>query len=142
MKIYQEESKVYYEIEEQKSGIKLFDSKSNRTYIFKESYEALWQAIELMRYSWFENLSEENLSDLSRHFHFSTPLTKNVLPSLKKEKVNRSYYDQVFMKLLSQYRSGKEEVRMNASHFMIHLEVIHLLKKVLGMKPMMNPVQV
>jgi hypothetical protein len=143
MKIYHEESNVYYEIAEQKGGYKLVDSKTNRIYSFKESYEAIWQAIELIRINSFDILTEDDLSTLWKAFRFTIPFPKTLLSSLKREKVNRTYYDQVFMKMLSQFRSGAEVIHLkNNSNFSIQHELVHLIRQAMGSKVSNPAVQV
>ena len=135
MKIYHDESNVCYEIEEQKGGYKLVDSKTSRIYSFRESYEAIWQVIELMRTHCFEILREEDLSIIWHALRFTIPFPKSLLSSLKREKVNRSYYDQVFIKVLSQFRGGVAEIHMNNnSNFSIQHELVHLMRQSLGLK--------
>lgn len=135
MKIYHDESNVCYEIAEQKGGYKLVDSKTSRTYSFKESYEAIWHAIELMRIHCFEVLREEDLSSIWRACRFTIPFPASLLNTLKREKVNRSYYDQVFMKVLSQFRGGVPEIHMNNnSNFSIQHELVHLMRQSVGVK--------
>lgn len=135
MKIYHEESNVYYEIAEEKGGYKLVDLKTSRTYSFKESYEAIWQAIELIRTNCFDILSEDDLSAIWKTFRFALPFPKTLLSTLKREKVNRTYYDQIFMKVLSQFRSGTDLIHLNdASHFSIHHELVHLIRQAMGVK--------
>ena len=135
MRIYHEESNVYYEITEQKGVYKLVDSKTSRMYTFKESYEAIWQAIELIRINSFDVLSEDDLSAIWKAFRFTIPFPKTLLGNLKREKVNRTYYDQVFMKVLSQYRSGAEVIQLkNNSNFSIQHELVHLIRQMMGSK--------
>jgi hypothetical protein len=143
MKIYYDESNVYYEIAEQKAGYKLVDSKTNRIYSFKESYEAIWHAIELIRVNCFDILNDNDLSAIWKTFRFTIPFPKTMLSTLKREKVNRTYYDQVFMKVLSQYRSGVEVIHLNStSNFSIQHELVHLIRVTMGVKAGSSAVQV
>jgi hypothetical protein len=135
MKIYHDESNVCYEIAEQKGGYKLVDLKTNRTYSFKESYEAIWYAIELLRMSSFDTLREEDLSPIWNACRFSIPFPKTLLNAVKREKVNRTYYDQVFMRVLTQFRSGVQEIHLtNNSNFSIQHELTHLIRQTMGQK--------
>lgn len=142
MKIYHDESNVCYEIAEQKGGYRLVDSKTNRIYSFKEYYEAIWHAIELIRVNSFEILREEDLSPIWNACRFTIPFPKTLLGTVKREKVNRSYYDQVFMKILSQFRSGVSEIHLkNNSNFSIQHELTHLIRQTMGAKAA-NAIQV
>src|SRR5687767_6380235 len=100
MKIYHEQSKVFYEVNEQKDAFKLLDSRSNKTYTFKESYEAIWCAIELIRQASFEAMTDEDLKKLVHKAQVPEErVSKNLILALRKEKINHTYYDQVFLKL-------------------------------------------
>jgi hypothetical protein len=134
MKIYHEESKVFYEVNEQNDAFKLLDSKSNKTYTFKESYEAIWFAIELIRQASFDALSDEDLKRLVKKAQVPEDrISKNLILTLKKERINHTYYDQVFLKLLTSYRCGHEEVKVcNKSNFVIDHELAFMIRKTVG----------
>jgi hypothetical protein len=136
MKICHTESGNVYEITEQKESYKLFDSKNNKSYSFKESYEAIWFTIELIRGVSFDILSDENLNTLVRKAQLPIPsLPKSVIQQLKKEKISHTYYDQVFLKLLTAYRCGHQEINVsNQTNFDVQHELIHMVRKLLGAK--------
>src|SRR5687767_13665905 len=114
MKIYHAESGNVYEITEQKDSFKLFDSKNNKSHSFKESYEAIWFAIELIRGTSLDALTEENLNAVISKLQLKiASLPKTMVPQLKKEKINHTYYDQVFLKLLTSYRCGHQEITVS-----------------------------
>lgn len=141
MKLHDEGSKIYLELSQEKNGIRLFDAQSNKTQMFREVHDAIWYSIDTLRLSSFEKLTEQGLSDLSRHFNPSVEISRSLLNTIKREKTNRIYYDHVFMKLLTFFRSDVTDVNLAATNFSIHLELLHLLKKHMGVKMTMNPVQ-
>jgi hypothetical protein len=136
MKIVHQESNVFYEITEHSKSVKLLDPATNRAYYFKESYEAIWFLIELIRNTSIDYLSNENLKEIAVQLHSSPEqISKSRLAAFKKEKVNHTYYDQVFLKLLSQYRSGADTfILSNKTNFSIHYEVVYLVRQSLTKK--------
>jgi hypothetical protein len=134
MRIRHDENGDVYEIIEVKGSFKLLDLSNNRSYIFKEAYEAIWMAIEIIRNSTIESLAEEHLSTITRRAKLDKHATpKSLLASIKREKIIRTYYDQIFLKILSQYRSGHETVVVsNKTNFVVDHEVGFLLRKSLG----------
>lgn len=131
MRVSHEESGIFYEILEDKGSFRLIDSSTNRSYIFKEAYEALWATIELMRNLSFEVLAEMQLQEIMKRSHVSlSAIPKSVLQVLKKEKISRPHYDQIFLRLLSQYRSGIKAIAFsNKTNFVIDHEIVFLLRK-------------
>lgn len=136
MKIYHEQSKVFYDVNEQKDAFKLLDSRSNKTYTFKESYEAIWFAIELIRQASFEAITDEDLRKLVHKAQVPAErVSKNLILALRKEKINHTYYDQVFLKLLTSYRCGHEEVKVcNKTNFVVDHELAFMIRKTVGTK--------
>jgi hypothetical protein len=136
MKIYHEQSKVFYEVTEEKAAFRLVDSRTNKTYSFKESYAAIWFAIELIRQASFEALSDEELKQLIRKAQLpEEKVSRNMVLALRKEKINHTYYDQIFLKLLTAYRCGHEEVKVcNNTNFVVHHELAFMLRKTVGTK--------
>jgi dsRNA-specific ribonuclease len=136
MRINHEESGAVYEIREQKGSFTLTDSSTGRSSVFKESYEALWGAIELIRNSSLDKLNEDDLKVISKHAQVAlSSIPKSLIPALKREKINRTYYDQTFLKLLSSYRGGKETIVVsNKTNFIVHHELAHLVRAFMGTK--------
>jgi hypothetical protein len=136
MRIIHEESGAVYEITEQKGNFTLMDSSTGRSYAFKESYEALWCAIELIRNSSFDKLNEDDLKEISKHAQVTlSSIPKSLISMLKREKINRTYYDQTFLKLLTSYRSAKETVVVsNKTNFSICHELAHIVRGFTGTK--------
>jgi hypothetical protein len=136
MRITHEESGTVYEITEQKGSFTLTDSSSERSYSFKESYEALWCAIELIRNSSFDKLKEDDLKEISKYAQVSlSSIPKSLIAMLKREKINRTYYDQTFLKLLSSYRIAiKTVVISNKTNFIVYHELAHLVRGFTGTK--------
>jgi hypothetical protein len=134
MRIRHEENGNVYEISEGKGGFTLLDLSTNRSYNFKESYEAIWMVIETIRNTSLESLAEEHLSSITRQAKLkNTSSSKSLLSSIKREKIVRTYYDQLFLKILSQYRSGQETVVVsNKTNLIVDHEVSFLLRKSLG----------
>ena len=131
MRVSHEESGIFYDILEEKGTFRLIDSSTNRSYNFKEAYEALWATIELMRNLSFEFLADMQLQEIMKRSHVSlSTIPRSALQVLKKEKISRPHYDQIFLRLLSQYRSGIKDIAFsNKTNFMIDHEVIFLLRK-------------
>jgi hypothetical protein len=133
MKIVHQESNSFFEITEHSKSVKLLDSATNRAYYFKESYEAIWFVIELIRNTSIDFLSNEDLKQIALQSHTPEELSKSKLAVFKKEKVNHTYYDQVFLKLLSHYRSGSDTfVLGNKTNFSIHYEMVYLVRQSLS----------
>lgn len=134
MKIKHNESGNVYEIIEAKGGFKLIDSGVNRAYTFKEAYEAIWAAIELIRNISFDSISDARFLQIAKRSHVAISLSpKSVMSSIKKEKIIRTYYDQIFLKILSQYRSGQETVVVsNETNFSVSHELSFLIRKSIG----------
>jgi hypothetical protein len=134
MRIRHDESGNVYEITEEKGGFKLLDSRTNRAHTFKEAYEAIWMAIEIIRNTSFDFVGDDDLEHITKRAHLNTSsLPKSLLSSLKREKINRTYYDQIFLKILSHYRSGHEEVVVsNKTNFIVDYEITFLVRKSLG----------
>lgn len=142
MKLQDQASKICIELSEEKNGVRLFDSSTNKSHYFKEIPEALWFSIDTVRTTMFDHLTEQTLIDLSKHLNASVAVTKTLLQTIKRERTNRAFYDQVFMKLLTYFRTGVGDIPIASTNFSINLEVIHLLKKHLGIKATMNPIAV
>ena len=136
MKICHTESGNIYEITELKDSYKLFDSSNNKSHTFKESYEAIWFAIELIRGTSFDILTDEALNGIVRKAQLPIPfLPKSIVGQLKKEKISHTYYDQVFLKLLTSYRCGHQEIAVsNQTNFDVQHELVHLVRKLVGAK--------
>lgn len=135
MRVSHEESGIFYDILEEKGNFRLIDSSTNRSYNFKEAYEALWATIELMRNLSFEILPEMQLQEIMKRSHVSlSTIPRSALQVLKKEKISRTHYDQIFLRLLSQYRSGIQAIAFsNKTNFIIDHEVMFLLRKFSGL---------
>ncbi|MBT1696748.1 hypothetical protein KK083_07675 [Fulvivirgaceae bacterium PWU4] len=135
MRVSHEESGIFYDILEEKGNFRLIDSSTNRSYNFKEAYEALWATIELMRNLSFDILAEMQLQEIMKRSHVSlSSIPRSVLQVLKKEKISRTHYDQIFLRLLSQYRSGIQAIAFsNKTNFIIDHEVMFLLRKFSGL---------
>lgn len=135
MRVSHEESGIFYDIVEEKGNFRLIDSSTNRSYNFKEAYEALWATIELMRNLSFDILAEMQLQEIMKRSHVSlSSIPRSVLQVLKKEKISRTHYDQIFLRLLSQYRSGIQAIAFsNKTNFIIDHEVMFLLRKFSGL---------
>lgn len=135
MRVSHEESGIFYDILEEKGNFRLIDSSTNRSYNFKEAYEALWATIELMRNLSFEILADMQLQEIMKRSHVSlSAIPRSVLQVLKKEKISRTHYDQIFLRLLSQYRSGIQAIAFsNKTNFIIDHEVAFLLRKFSGL---------
>lgn len=132
MRVSHEESGIFYDIIEERGSFKLVDSSTHRSYHFKEAYEALWAAIELMRNNSFDMLADLHFQEIMRrsHISWSSAMPRSVLALLKKEKISRTYYDQIFLKLLTQYRSGTKSVAVsNKTNFVVDHEIAFLLRK-------------
>jgi hypothetical protein len=131
MKITHQESNFFYDIIEQSRSVKLIDSATNRAYYFKESYEAIWCLIELVRNTSIDHISDNDLKEIASRAHLSlNEVTKSRVAAFKKEKIDHTYYDQVFLKLLSQYRSGADTFTLsNKTNFSIQHEMIHLIRQ-------------
>lgn len=144
MTVHHEESKTVYDITEHESNYKLVDSSTNRTYFFKESYEAVWFVIELIRNSSFDKLSEDDLKEITKRSHLDLPvIPKSLIAMLKREKISRTYYDQIFLKLLSQYRAGVDSITVsNKTNFIVNHEVGHLVRNITGAKPSFPSVKI
>jgi hypothetical protein len=136
MKIYHEQSKVFYEVTEEKDAFRLVDSRTSKTYSFKESYAAIWFAIELIRQASFEAMTDEELKQLVQKAQVpAEKVSKNLILALRKEKINHTYYDQIFLKLLTSYRCGHEEVKVcNNTNFVVQHELAFMLRKTIGTK--------
>lgn len=136
MRIDHQESGISYEITEERGGFKLVNSCTNRPYFFKESYEALWLAIELIRNSSFDNLTEDDLKEIYKSSRVAlSSVPKSLIAMLRREKISRTYYDQIFLELLSLHRSGKESVLIsNKTNFIVHHELGHLIRNFVGSK--------
>ena len=136
MKINHLESGSVFEITEQKGTFKLHDSTTNKSHFFRESYEAIWHSIELIRNISFEYLHPGHLLEIARRSRIPEhAISPSLVPALKKEKIIRTYYDQIFLKLLSFYRSGQDLFTVsNQSNFIIDHEVTTLLKTTVGLK--------
>lgn len=134
MRIRHEETGVEYEISENNGNFRLHDSATNRSYSFNEAYEAIWMTIEIIRNSSLESLAEDHLQTITKRAHLNTSaVPKALLSSLKKEKINRTYYDQLFLKILSCYRNGHTDVVIsNKTNFVLDHELNFLLRKSLG----------
>jgi hypothetical protein len=134
MRVSHEESGIFYDIIEESGNFRLIDSSTNRSYNFKESYEALWATIELMRNTSFEILADLHLQEIMKRSHLSlTTIPRSVLALLKKEKISRTYYDQIFLRLLTQYRSGTRAIAFsNKTNFVVDHEIAFLLRKFSG----------
>ena len=134
MKIYHEQSKLFYEVTEEKDAFKLLDSRTGKLYTFKESYEAIWFAIELIRQVSFEALTDDELKKLVQKAQVpAEKVSRNLVLALRKEKINHTYYDQIFLKLLTSYRCGHEEVKVcNNTNFVVHHELAYMLRKTVG----------
>jgi hypothetical protein len=136
MRIVHVEGNVSYQVTEQKSGVTLLDSSTNRSHTFKETYEALWCTIELIRNTSFDRLSEEEIHDMCKRSQLTiNTVPKSLLTMLRREKISRTHYDQIFLKLLSAYRAGTEQVQLsNKTNFIIYHELVHLLRDVMRPK--------
>ena len=136
MKIYHEEGAVVYEISELKDGYKLHDTRNNKVHSYKESYEAIWSAIELIRNSSLDLLTEEDLKMTAQKLQLNlNSIPKALLTQLKKEKISHTYYDQIFLKLLTSYRCGHPEISVsNKTNFIIQHELQFLIRKMVGSK--------
>jgi hypothetical protein len=134
MKIYHEQSKVFYEVTEEKDAFKLLDSRTGKLYTFKESYEAIWCAIELIRQMSFEALTDDELKQLVQRAQVpAEKVSRNLVLALRKEKINHTYYDQIFLKLLTSYRCGHEEVKVcNNTNFVVLHELAYMLRRTVG----------
>jgi hypothetical protein len=134
MRVSHEESGIFYDIIEERGNVKLVDSSTNRSYNFKEAYEALWAAIEMMRNVSFDLLADIQIQEIMKRSHVSLSVVpRSVLGVLKKEKISRTYYDQIFLKLLTQYRSGRQAIAFsNKTNFIIDHEISFLLRKFPG----------
>jgi hypothetical protein len=143
MQISHAESGTTYQITEQNGSVVLLDSSTNRSYSFKEYYEALWCAIELTRISSFDLLNDLDLIELCKRSHISLDtLPKSVMATLKREKINRTYYDQIFLKLLSSYRAGSESVLVsNKTNFIVYHELAHMIRGIMGVRISMTAVK-
>src|SRR5688572_21010594 len=98
MKIRHDESGNVYEIIEEQNGFRLLESSTNRSYTFKEAYEAIWMAIEIIRNSSLQSLAEAHLQTITKRAKLDISTPKSLLSSIKKEKIIRTYYDQLFLK--------------------------------------------
>ncbi len=136
MKITHLESGRLFEITEQDDNVRLHDSSTNRTHFFKESYDAIWHAIEQIRNISFESISPNHLLEIARRSRIPEKVVSPSLVNvLKKEKIIRTYYDQIFLKLLSFYRSGQELFTLsNKNNFIIDHEIVSLLRTTAGVK--------
>lgn len=136
MKICHEESGVIYEISELKEGYELKDSRNNRTYTFKESYEAIWFVIELIRSSSLEKLTEHDVAAILQKSQVTVEtVPKSLMTQLKKEKITHTYYDQLFLKLLTSYRCGHPEITVsNKTNFILSHELHFIVRKLAGVK--------
>jgi hypothetical protein len=134
MKITLEQSSSF-EITEDHGTFTLLDSSNQRKYSFKESYEAVWFAIEIIRNLSFDTLSEHALERAAKMVNTSLPqIPRALLSSIKRERINKTYYDQVFLKILSQLRSGAAVLSLESkADFVLH-ELVHLLRKSLDPK--------
>lgn len=134
MRIRHEETGIEYEISENNGNFRLYDPATNRSYTFKEAYEAIWMTIEIIRNSSLESLAEDHLQTITKRAHLNTSaVPKALLSTLKKEKINRTYYDQLFLKILSSYRNGQNNVVVsNKTNFVLDHELNFLLRKSLG----------
>jgi hypothetical protein len=134
MRICHVESDIFYDITEDKERYKLHDSHTSHTYHFKEAYEAIWMAVELTRNMSFDMLTNDALSSIvKRSSSQLNTAPKAMIAMLKKEKINRTYYDQVFLKLLSQFRSGQQTfIISNKTNFSVEHEVAFLVRKMSG----------
>lgn len=144
MRISHAESGTTYQITEEKGTIVLLDSSTNRSYTFKEYYEALWCAIELIRNSSFDQLNDLDLSEVCKRAHISLDtLPRSVMTTLKREKISRTYYDQIFLKLLSSYRAGSETVLVsNKTNFIVYHELAHMIRSIMGVRLPVTAVKV
>lgn len=136
MKISHLESGSLLEITEKNGNFRLHDSNTNRSQFFKESYEAIWHAIELIRNISFDYLNTNHLLDIATRSRIPEKvISPSIVPTLKKEKIIRTYYDQIFLKLLSFYRSGNDVFTVsNKSNFIIDHEIVSLLRSTAGIK--------
>lgn len=131
MRIKHHESGNVYEIVEDKGLFKLPDLKIDHAYTFKEAYEAVWAAIEIIRNISFNSLSDDDLFVIAKRAHItvSSPL-KSIKSLIKKERIIRTYYDQIFLIILSHYRSERESIVVsNKTNFNIDHEITFLMRK-------------
>jgi hypothetical protein len=57
------------------------------------------------------------------------------MATLKREKISRTYYDQIFLKLLSSYRTGTESVLVsNKTNFIVYHELAHMIRSIMGVR--------
>lgn len=134
MKIIHFESGNIFEITDHQVNFRLFDSGANRSYLFKESYEAIWHAIELIRNLSYDLMTPAHFNDIAKHAHVpAEAINPSVIAALKKENIVRTYYDQLFLKLLSSYRQGTDSMTLsNRTNFIIDHEVASLLRTSTG----------
>jgi hypothetical protein len=134
MRICHEESDIFYEVTEDNDGYKLHDSHTDRIYHFKEAYEAIWMAVELTRNTSFDMLTDVEVSNIVKRSPTQVDAApKAVMAILRKEKINRTYYDQVFLKLLSQFRSGRQTfIISNKTNFSVEHEIAFLERRISG----------
>jgi hypothetical protein len=131
MKIIQQDSNFSYDIVEHSRSVKLVDAVTNRAYYFRESYEAIWFLIELVRNTSIDHISDGDLKEIASRARVSVDeVTKSRMAAFKKEKIDHTYYDQVFLKLLSQYRSGADTFTLsNKMNFSVQYEMVHLIRQ-------------
>ena len=134
MRIHHQETGFFYEITEQNDNYKLFESASNRYHTFKEAYEGIWYAIEQIRNISLDKIEEDHFTEIAKRSNLSlASISKSLTVHLKKEKISRTYYDQLFLKLLSHFRGGIDSVTVsNKTNFVIDHEVAFLFRKSLG----------
>jgi len=131
MKVSHQESGILYEITEENGAVKLLDFSTSKSYTFKEAYEAIWMTIELIRNHSFDFIIEDDLNKIAQRAHLSlSGIPRSLIALLKREKINRTYYDQFFLKMLSLYRSGNEAIAVsNKTNFIIDHEISFLLRR-------------
>jgi hypothetical protein len=129
-----DESGNVYEIIEDRGSFKLLDYNDGHSYMFKEAYEAIWAAIEIIRNLSLDSITDDHLLQIVKRAHVAlTSSPRSVMSAIKREKMIRTYYDQIFLKILSQYRSGNETIMVsNKTNFFVDHEITSLIRKSLG----------
>lgn len=136
MKIHHTESGITLEVREDHGSFLLADSRTQRTHVFKEAYEAIWFGIEIIRGISYGQLTHEQLIDIAARNNLNiNNIHKDFILRIQGEKPLTTYYDQSFMRLLSSYRAGVPEVAVNnATGFVIEQEVVAQLRALAGVR--------
>ncbi len=130
MKIHHLESGVILEVREEGDRFLFCDSRTNRAHAYKGSHEAIWMAIEVIRNVSYDLVSKDDLTAIAAQNQVGVgKITSSTVQSLRNEAPLTTYYDHIFLKLLSSFRTGAAEFALsNKTNFVIEQEAIALLR--------------